>query len=196
MKTGIKILVLLLLVNTSAVSAKPADESSHNVVRVAKGKDSKSFILHYSSVETERTEVVLVDFEKNVLFKKSYVVSEFAQPFDLHNLPSGQYTLKLKTNDREFVEEINVPATLDVFDSVNLNVELGQRVVKLSSVTSVISPLHLLIVDMDGEVVHKEVIPAAPGLNKSYNLDNVVGKEFTFYVYGNGNLVKEKSVEF
>jgi hypothetical protein len=102
----------------------------------------------------------------------------------------------LKTNGREFVEKINLPATMDFYNSVDLKVELGQRVVKLSSEKSTISPLQLLIVDMDGELVYREMIPTAAALKKSYNLDKVKGKEFTFYVYGNGNLVKEQSIVF
>jgi hypothetical protein len=67
MKTGIKILALLLLVNSSAVGANTAGDSSSNVVRVVKGKDSKSFILHYSNAETESAEVVLIYQAGNTL---------------------------------------------------------------------------------------------------------------------------------
>jgi hypothetical protein len=196
MKTRIKTLALLLIVISSAAIANTGSDSSKNTIRVVPSKATNSYMLFYGSVNSESTVVELTDVDKTVLYKKVYVGDEFVQPFDLQFLPLGTYTLKVKNSTSEFTEKIALEPRTEIFNAIAIEAESELRSVKVASAGAFNSILKLVIVNGDGELVHSDEIHPSVSTRKSYNLTNIAGNGFTFYLYENGNLVKEKSIEF
>lgn len=196
MKTRIKTLALLLIVSGSAATANTRIDSSKNTIRVVPSKSSNAYTLFYGSSEPESTIVELTDVEKTILYKKVYAGNEFVQPFDLQFLPTGTYTLKVKNSTSEFTEKISLQPKLERFNTIAIEAQSEQRTVKLATDGEFDSTLKLVIVNSAGELVYRDEIQPSVLTNRSYNLANVAGNGFTFYLYENGTLIKEKSVEF
>jgi len=134
MKTKIQLIAVLLTVLSSVAFANDGEKNTKKTTSYVevKKKDAHTFSLVYKSANAEKVNIRLMDENNRVVFSETIKKYDaFARPYNLSNLPEGEYTLEVidangKTTKRiqnfssSFTSHVKVP-TYVKFDSVALN---------------------------------------------------------------------------
>ncbi|MEQ9300142.1 MAG: hypothetical protein RIF33_16330 [Cyclobacteriaceae bacterium] len=199
MKTMRNTLVVLLTVIGTSVFATGGDtmvDSLDFQTSVLPSLESKSFRLIYQSETQQPVHIKLRDENGTLQYSERYQLQSFVQPFDLSQLPDGNYTFELQTKEGKQVHEISNVRKEIVAPELSFDLEADSKVARLQTEAPMGANMRLLIYDQEGAMLHKEDWVAGQKINRQYNMEQVKGKGVTFLLLNNGSVVTEKAVKF
>ncbi len=199
MKTMRNTLVVLLTVIGTSVFATGGGtmvDSLDFQTKVLPSLESKSFRLIYQSETQQPVHIKLKDENGTLQYSERFQLKSFVQPFDLSQLPDGNYTFELWTKEGKRVHEISNVSREIVAPELNFDLAGNSKVARLQTEAPMGANLRLLIYDQDGAVLHKENWAAGQKINRQYDMEQVKGRGVTFLLLNNGTVVTEKAVKF
>ncbi|MEM8893191.1 MAG: hypothetical protein AAGC88_01355 [Bacteroidota bacterium] len=192
------LVVLLTVISTSAFAAGEGNfvDSLDFQANVLPSLQSKSFRLIYTSEEQQPVHIKLKDANGQLQFSQRYQLTEFVQPFDLTQLPDGDYTFEVWSGQQKSVFPISnelKAAELPVFE---LDINAENRVARLETEAPMGVSMRLLIYDQEGELLHKEYWVAGQKINRQYDMQQVRTNGVTFLLLDGNEVINERSIEF
>lgn len=157
------------------------------VLKVGSGMDKK-FYLSLENVSS-KTSIKIFDNEGFALIEESANVSEpFEKIFNLENLKSGVYTLVIESDYKETVQPIMITSRGLIVDE-NKREEYFPAIIRQENAqvnVSLLNPTKSLvsfsIVNRQGELIYKEMLKDQLVVEKSYNLKQLAGGNYTVVV--------------
>ncbi len=196
MRNMVKTIAALLIVISAPLSTYASVDSASlaSFCKVLPIKEENTFKVIYQSQEVENVNVTIVDSKKVVVYSEIIRKSNgFVKDFDLSNLPEGEYTLNVKSNDYQYTENVKVDY-LDAEDIQMILTEVENNYA-LVGINNSKSDITILIVDNFGNKLHRERIASGEQVKKIYDMEKMQGSSATFIIYGENGVIKEKSVK-
>ena len=199
MKTMRKTLVVFLtVISTSAFAAgegMTVDTLAYQV-SVLPSLQNKSFRLIYTSEQQRPVHIKLKDANGQLQYVKRYQLTDFVQPFDLSQLPDGDYTFEVWSGQQKSVFPISNEVKNAASADFSLDISSEDRVARLETQAPMGASMRLLIYNQAGELLHKEDWVAGEKINRQYDLQQVRSNGVTFLLLDGQDIVDEKSLEF
>ncbi|MEO1049244.1 MAG: hypothetical protein AAFX87_01370 [Bacteroidota bacterium] len=191
-------LVALLIVigSTAAVSAGDASGNKFGL-KVLSTKSSSIYKVIFKGPSEENIKIKLFDEKEQTLYTKTFKHADgFIQPFDLANLPNGEYTFKVTTGGETYEEVITVTEQEQIHDLVEFDLTQGYKSCQLITNNTSDAALEVTIYDADGRLLLNDNLDASSRLNRVYDFSKSFSREVTFVISQDGNTIKETSFNF
>ncbi|MEP2773694.1 MAG: hypothetical protein ABJH05_16190 [Fulvivirga sp.] len=189
MKRTTLMVAMLLVVATAFATEK----DKPNPKKVAKktvavmNNSPQKFKLVYLEQAKGLVKVSLKNAQGQIVHAKAIKNKEgFAQPYDLSELPNGEYTFKVINPDGSEVEEtvtLEKPSNEPNFAANVLNVNDAKKF-RLAVVNKdeTALPTSIKLYDAKGNLIHEDKVQNLYGFRKIYDLSEVEGDSFRFSI--------------
>ena len=192
------LVVLLTVIGTSAFATGRGMtvDSLDFQASVLPSLQNKSFRLIYTSEEQQPVHIKLKDANGRLQYSQRYMLNDFVQPFDLSQLPDGDYTFEVWSGQQKSVFPVSNEVNTSVSADFSLDISSEDRVARLETKAPMGASMRLLIYDQAGELLHRENWVAGQKINRQYDMHQVRTDGVTFLLLDGDQVVDEKSVEF
>ncbi len=186
------LLVALLTVISATVFAYVEKEDSE--VKIVPNKDGKTYRVIFKSSAEENVSVSILDKNQKKIYASNIIKSDgFSKPYDLSNLPVGDYTFLVETESTKFNQKVDLrDITESDISLTKLNKSNGK--VQLLCFDRSHAPLSVFIYDANDDLVYNEVLEEGGVINRIYNLNELKSKNVTFNILSDGRLIKEEKL--
>jgi len=196
MRNMVKTIAALLIVISAPLSTYASVDSASlaSYCKVLPIKEENTFKVIYQSQEVENVNVTIVDSKKDVIYSEIIRKSNgFVKDFDLSNLPQGNYTLYIESDNYQYSEHVKV----DYLEAEDVQMILTEveNDYALVGINNSNSDITILIVDDFGNKLYRERIEAGDQVKKIYDMEKLQGSSATFIIYGENGVIKEKLVK-
>lgn len=149
--------------------------------------------IFYHSEDSDKVKVTIYDATSKAVFSEEIRnKSNFVRPYNLENLPYGEYTIVLEDRNGKSEEKISyVKKTIEVQASISLNKESRKAFVTLFSKGETEVTYHIL--DIDNNVLYSQTQKVDGQAAKSFNLEKVKGA-VTIQVSDSKGLLKARTL--
>ncbi|MEQ9168251.1 MAG: hypothetical protein RLO12_18475 [Fulvivirga sp.] len=186
MKRTTLAVAMMLVVATAFATEGVKDKDATKKVAVM-NNDPEHIKLVYLDEEQGQVKVSLKNASGEVIHKATIKNKEgFAQPYDMEQLPGGDYTFDVTNPDGTTVSEtvtIVKPSNEPNFAANILNVNDGKKF-RLAVVNrdERALPTTIKVYGQNGNVIHEEKVNDLYGFRKIYDLSSVEANQFTFEI--------------
>jgi hypothetical protein len=156
-------------------------------------KDGSSYKLIYKSAEASDVIVSILNATNDIVFIETIKKSNgFLRPYNLENLPEGQYTFKIVSGSTSQTETIDLRAATIDSDVLKLasvvKIEEGRYMLALTSKDK--EQVGIRISNENGETLYSESKITSGAFAQVYNLKNGLGL-FTFEITASNGQVRK-----
>lgn len=191
MKTSTLAVALLLVAATAFATEKdkrvePSSEAAAKTVAII-NNNPQEFKLIYLLKEQGKVKINLKNADGFTLHQTTVKNDGgFAQPYDLKDLPEGQYTFEINTPDGSVVDQqisIEKPDAEPAFAADILNVNDGKKFrLAVVNKNDWALPTSIKVYDEKENLIHSEQIENLYGFRKIYDLSEVASNSFRFAI--------------
>lgn len=177
---------MMLVVATAFATGEEKDKDTSKKVAIM-SNEPEHLKLVYLDEEQGQVKVSLKNASGEVIHKTTINNKEgFAQPYDMEQLPGGDYTFDVTNPDGTTVSEtvtIVKPSNEPNFAANILNVNDGKKF-RLAVVNrdERALPTTIKVYDQNGNTIHEEKVNDLYGFRKIYDLSSVAANQFTFEI--------------
>lgn len=186
MKRTTLAVAMMLVVATAFATGEEKDKNTTKKVAIM-NNDPEHIKLVYLDEEQGQVKVSLKNESGQIIHKSTINNKEgFAQPYDMEQLPAGDYTFDVTIPNGSMVSEtvtIVKPSKEPNFVANILNVDDKKkfRLAVMNKDESAL-PTSVKIYNEKGEVIHEEQVSNLYGFRKIFDLNSVAASQFTFEI--------------
>lgn len=186
MKRTTLAVAMMLVVATAFATGEEKDKDATKKVAIM-SNEPEHLKLVYLDEEQGQVKVSLKNASGEIIHKTTINnKAGFAQPYDMEQLPGGDYTFDVTIPDGTTLSEtvtIVKPSNEPNFAANVLNVNDGKKF-RLAVVNrdERALPTSIKVYDQNGNTIHEEKVNDLYGFRKIYDLSSVEANQFTFEI--------------
>uniref|UniRef100_UPI0040498494 hypothetical protein n=1 Tax=Fulvivirga sp. TaxID=1931237 RepID=UPI0040498494 len=186
MKKTTLAVAMMLVVATAFATGEEKDKNATKKVAIM-SNEPEHLKLVYLDEEQGQVKVSLKNESGEVIHKTTINnKAGFSQPYDMEQLPAGNYTFDVTIPDGTTVSQtvtLVKPSTEPNFAANILNVNDGKKF-RLAVVNrdERALPTSITVYDQNGNTIHEEKVNDLYGFRKIYDLSSVAANQFTFEI--------------
>jgi hypothetical protein len=181
---------------TFATEKNPATTDNTDDVAVVNNAPSKYKVVYLD--ETKETIQVILRNANGEVLHKDRIQNDggFAQPYDLSDLPDGDYKFEIKKEDGTTIEKEIKNSTKAQKSFYTSLLEVQDDTYRLAVVnkTASSSPFTVNIYDASGNLIYTDKVKSAEGFRRNYDLSQFNSSSYEFSVT-NATGVESKSTK-
>ena len=153
-------------------------------ISVRHAKNEAYTLVRVSNLSEKSALLRLKDANGRVLHREVIKGHGYMKKYDLANLPSGKYTLEVRSDGGVSEETFSVSAGVPVATPFKPAVQLEEDMLKVVFKNSVASAVSIKLRDESGRVLYQEMVASQSRFAKGLNLAKLYAGEYSLSITG------------
>ncbi len=201
LKKNMLLVLAVVMTSASVVLASPAkgDKADEPEAKVSVKKidaQNKKALIRITNLSSEGSAILRIKDVKGYVLHKEVIRQNdvYAKRYDLSNLPNGEYTVELTTQEGVTQESLSLNAGKAEVAYFKPAIQVEPGLVKIAFKNSIEAPVSLKFYDNNGQLLYQERVASQEKYAKGLNVSRLSAGQYSLSILGD-NYVYSKSIE-